>query len=186
MLLTGSCELFPSLVVCQMLWVNPKPDLAIKAVRFSNPPGALCPVLIAMTAAVKAGKADQEAMAAAKSKAGERLKQAIAALDAGQDNEARAALLEALQADPQLDAAYQRLCELEERQGDQKAILAAYKAWAASRPRTPLPYNKIGQILEKQNDLKGALDAYTKSLEVEWNQPPIIEAKSRLTLQIKK
>ena len=183
---TGSCEVFPSLVVCQMLWVNPKPEVAIKAVRFSNPPGALCPVLIAMTAVVKAGKADQEAIAAAQNKAGQWLKKAIAAIDAGKDDEARAALREALAADPKLDAAHQRLCELEERAGDQKAILAAYNGWAASSPRTPLPYNKIGQILEKQNDLAGALDAYAKSLEVEWNQPPIIEAKSRLTRQIKK
>jgi uncharacterized protein YecT (DUF1311 family) len=183
---TGSCELFPSLVVCQMLWVNPKPDVPIKAVRFSNPAGNLCPVLIAMTAAVKPGKTDLEAIAAAQSKARECLKKAIAAIDAGKDTDARTTLQEAIKADPKLDAAYQRLCELEERGHDEKAILAAYKAWAASGARTPLPYNKIGQMLEKQGDAKGALDAYTKSLEVEWNQPPIIEAKSRLTLQLKK
>ena len=29
-------------------------------------------------------------------------------------------------------------------------------------------------------ELKGALEAYTQSLRVEWNQPPTIEAKSRL------
>ena len=31
-----------------------------------------------------------------------------------------------------------------------------------------------------RGDEKGALEAYTRSLVVEWNQPPIIEAKSRL------
>ena len=36
------------------------------------------------------------------------------------------------------------------------------------------------EILEKRKDYKGALEAYTQSLKVEWNQPPIIEAKSRL------
>jgi hypothetical protein len=182
---TGSCELFPSLVVCQMLWVNPKPDVAIKAVRFSNPT-PLCPVLIGVTAAVKPGKTDIDAIAAAQTKARECLKKAITAADAGKDIDARAALQEAIKADPKLDAAYQRLCELEDRGHDEKAILAAYKAWAASGARTPLPYNKIGQMLERQGDLKGALDAYTKSLAVEWNQPPTIEAKSRLTLQLKK
>jgi hypothetical protein len=43
---------------------------------------------------------------------------------------------------------------------------------------------EIGQILERQGDAKGALDAFTKFLEIQWNQPPIIEAKSRLTRQI--
>ena len=183
---TGTTELFPVICVCQMLWVNPKPDVPVKAVRFSNPMKNMCPVLIAMTAAVKPGKADIDAIAASQAKAREWLKKAIASVDAGKDIDARAALQEAIKADPKLDAAHQRLCELEERTHDEKAALAAYKAWAASDARTPLPYNKIGQMLERQGDAKGALDAYAKSLEVEWNQPPVIEAKSRLTLQLKK
>ena len=136
-----------------------------------------------MTAAVKPGKADLEAAAAAQTKARELLTKGISAAEAGKDAEARTALQEAVAADPKLDAAYQRLCELEERGRDEKAVLAAYKAWAASGPRTPLPYNRIGEMLERQGDAKGALEAYTKSLEVEWNQPPVIEAKSRLTLR---
>ena len=183
---TGTSTIFPVICVCQMLWVNPKPDVPVKAVRFANPLKNMCPVLIAVTAAVKPGKADVEAIAVAQAQAGQWLKKGIAASDAGKDAEAHTAFQEALKADPKLDAAHQRLCELEERGHDEKAVLAAYKAWAASAPRTPLPYNKIGQILERQGDAKGALDAYTKSLEVEWNQPPVIEAKARLTLQLKK
>jgi hypothetical protein len=177
---TGSTGIFPDICVCQMLWVNPKPEVPVKAVRFANPEKNMCPVLIAMTAAVKQGRSDIEAIAVAQAKAGEWLKKGIAAVDAGKDADARTAFQEARKADPKLDAAHQRLCELEERGHDEKAALAAYKAWTDSLPRTPLPYNKIGQILERQADFKGALDAYTKSLEIEWNQPPIIEAKSRL------
>ncbi len=183
---TGTSVIFPVICVCQMLWVNPKPDVPVKAVRFANPEKNMCPVLIAMTAAIKQGKADIEAALAAQAKANEWLKKGIAAIDAGKDADARAALAEAIKADPKLDAAHQRLCELEERGHDDKAVLAAYKAWAATDPRTPLPYNKIGQILERQGDTRGALDAYTRSLEIEWNQPPIIEAKAKLALQLKK
>jgi hypothetical protein len=188
---TGATELFPAICVCRMLWVNPQPDVPIKAVRFSNPPRNLCPVLIGITAAVRSASVRTSSESPngdttnAQAKARQCLKKAIAAVDAGKDADARTALREAIQADPKLDAAYQRLCELEERGHNDKVILAAYKAWAASSPRTPLPYNKIGEMLEKQADAKGALDAYTKSLEIEWNQPPIIEAKSRLTLQLK-
>jgi hypothetical protein len=31
-----------------------------------------------------------------------------------------------------------------------------------------------------RKDFKGALAAATRSLEIEWNQPPVIEAKARL------
>ena len=183
---TGTTELFPVISVCQMLWVNPRPEVPIKAVRFANPAKSMCPVLIGLTAAVRPGKANLQAIAAAQSKARQRLSDGIAAAEAGKDAAARTAFQEALKADPKLDAAYQRLCDLEERGHDEQAVLAAYKAWAASGARTPLPHNKIGQILERQGDAKGALEAYTRSLEIEWNQPPIIEAKSRLTQQVGK
>ena len=104
-------------------------------------------------------------------------------MDAGQDAAARAALLQAVQADPKLDAAHQRLCELAERGRDENMVLAICQAWAATHPRTPLPFNKIGGMLERRGDEKGALEAYTRSLEVEWNQPPVIEAKARLMLK---
>jgi hypothetical protein len=58
--------------------------------------------------------------------------------------------------------------------------LAAYRAWIKAGAKTPLPYNRIGELLEKRNDYRGALDAYVRSLQVEWNQPPIIEARKRL------
>jgi Tfp pilus assembly protein PilF len=183
---TGTTPLFPVISVCQMSWLNPKPEVPVKAVRFANPPRNMCPVLIALTAAVKPGKADIEAMAAGQVQAKQWLNKGVAAVNAGADAEARRAFQEALKADGRLDAAYQSLCELEERSHDENAILAAYKAWAASGARTPLPYNKIGQILERRGDPKRALEAYTTSLEIQWNQPPIIEAKSRLTQQMGK
>jgi hypothetical protein len=180
---TGTTKLFPIVSVFQMLWVNPKPDVAVKAVRFSNPQKAACPILIAMTAALKPGQKDLDAIAAAQAEAKRWLKQGIAAAEAGKDDEARDAFRLAVRSDPKLDAAHQRLCELCERQGDEDATLAAYQGWAAAGPRTPLPYNKIGEILERRHNDKAALEAYTKSLEIEWNQPPVIEAKSRLMLR---
>jgi hypothetical protein len=183
---TGSTPLFPVICVSQMLWLNPKPDVPVRAVRFANPQKNMCPVLIAMTAAVRPSRANLEAMVAAQAEAKEWLKKGTEAANAGHDAEARAAFQEALKADAKLDAAYQSLCDLEERSHDENTILAAYNAWAASGARTPLPHNKIGQILERRGDAKGALEAYSRSLEIEWNQPPIIEAKSRLTQKVGK
>jgi tetratricopeptide (TPR) repeat protein len=182
---TGTTKLFPVVSVFQMLWVNPKPDVAVKAVRFSNPQKSACPILISLTAALKPGKVDLEAIAAAQAKARQWLQAGIAAAAAGKDAEARQAFGQAIREDPKLDAAHQRLCELCERLADEEATLTAYRAWAATSPQTPLPYNKVGEILERRHDDKGALEAYGKSLNVEWNQPPIIEAKSRLMLRVK-
>jgi predicted TPR repeat methyltransferase len=52
--------------------------------------------------------------------------------------------------------------------------LPAYLAW-----------NRFGEILEKRGDLRGALEAYRKSLEIEWNQPPTLEARRRLEAAVK-
>jgi hypothetical protein len=43
----------------------------------------------------------------------------------------------------------------------------------------------MGEILEKRKDLTGALAAYRKSLQTEWNQPPVIEAVKRLETKLK-
>ena len=85
---TGTTPLFPVICVSQMLWVNPRPDVPVKALRFSNPPRICCPALIAVTAAVKPGKADVEAAAASQAKR-EALKRGLAAADAGKDADAR-------------------------------------------------------------------------------------------------
>jgi Tfp pilus assembly protein PilF len=108
------------------------------------------------------------------------MEKGLAAFNAGKDAEARTLLSEAIKLDPALDAAHQALGQVCERLQDEDATLAAYRAWAQAGARTPLPFNKIGAILERRKDYRGALDAYTRSLEIEWNQPPAIEAKRRL------
>jgi hypothetical protein len=174
---TGSCKMFPVIGVYRMTWVNPRPDAPIKALRFAHPTGQAVPVLMAVTTIVAA---DQKTAAEAAEKARELLTKALAALQSNDLKTAKDLLQQALKADATLAAAHQALGDIAERSGDEKAALEVYRAWAAAGAGTPLPYNRIGQILEKQKDYKGALDAYTKSLKIEWNQPPIIEAKERV------
>ena len=100
---TGSCERFPLICVFRMLWVNPRPDVPVKAVRFSNPAKIACPILMGLTAVVKQGKADAEAIAVSQAKAKEFLTKGIAAADAGKDAEAKEAFLLALKECPQYD-----------------------------------------------------------------------------------
>jgi hypothetical protein len=176
---TGTTKAHPVVCVFQMLWVNPNPETPVRAVRFANPKRKACPILIALTAVVPDEKAAAD-RAAAKARAKQLLDQSTAALDAGKDAAARELLEKAVREDPSLDAAYRALGGVCEKLKDEDGVLAAYRGWAAAGAKTPLPYNRIGEILEKRKDNRGALDAYQRSLQIEWNQPPMIEAKKRL------
>jgi hypothetical protein len=39
-------------------------------------------------------------------------------------------------------------------------------------------------IIKIDGNLQGALEAYKKSLEIEWNQPPVMEARKRMERQV--
>jgi predicted negative regulator of RcsB-dependent stress response len=174
---TGSNQIFSTITIYRMLWVNPKPQVAVKAIRFASNGNASL-MLAGLTAVLAQGQQDTTPAQLAQARAA--LLDAGKALDAGKLDVAEKLLRAAISGDPSLTAARQSLADLYERKGDENAAMKVYQEWIAAGAATPLPYNRTGEILEKRKDFKGALDAYTKSLAVEWNQPPIIEAKSRV------
>jgi hypothetical protein len=176
---TGTTKAHPVVCVFQMLWVNPNPETPVRAVHFANPRRKACPILIALTTVLRDEQAAAD-HAAAKARAKQLLDQGTAALAAGKDAAARELLEKAIREDSSLDAAYRALGNVCEKLKDEDGVLAAYRGWAAAGAKTPLPYNRIGEILEKRKDNQRALDAYQRSLQIEWNQPPVIEAKKRL------
>ena len=174
---TGTCKMFGQIGVYMMRWVNPRPEVSVVAVRFSNPGRDAVPVLIGLTAAVKK---DAKAAEAALAKAQDLLKKARDAMDAGEKDQAKALFKQAIAAWPGLTATHQALADLAEQAGNEDEVLEVYRQWTGSGARTPVPWNRLGAILEKRKDYKGALEAYNQSLKVEWNQPPTIEAKARM------
>ena len=174
---TGSNDVFNSISLYRMLWVNLKPDVVVTNVRMSSS-GQSSLMLAGLTAVIAKGQ--QDTAPAQITQARQALSEAMKASEEKRADQAEKLLHTALQADPTLTAARQALADLHERQGNESAALQAYQSWVSARPNTPLPYNRIGEILEKRKDYPGALAAYTQSLVVEWNQPPIIEAKSRV------
>jgi hypothetical protein len=175
---TGSCPMFPLIGVYRMLWVNPTPAVPVKAVRFANPALKAVPILLGLTVAVAKGGRVKAPDFLIRAQA--LFTQASLAAAAKDDATAERLLKEATMLAPTLTAAHQALADVYGRKGDEPAALAVYQAWVEAGAATPLPYNRIGEILERRKDYKGALAAYTKSLEIEWNQPPAIEAKARL------
>ncbi len=136
---TGKNEVFPLVGVFRMLWVNPRPDVPVKQVRFGGPLISV-PMLVGMTAAVR--------------------------------REAGSAAADAVALRARMDEA--------ERTHDEERILESSWNWGLSGLPAPTPWNRYGEILEKRGDRRGALAAYKKSLEIEWNQPPVMEAVRRL------
>jgi len=133
--------------------------------------------LIGLTAVVKK---DQVNAVADIAKAQELLKQAQTAIAANNVDEARARLKQAIAASPSLMEAYEALADLCEKGGKEDEILETYRLWTSAGARISIPWNRLGAILEKRQDFKGALAAYNQSLKIDWNQPPTMEAKSRL------
>ncbi len=152
----------------------------VKAVRFSNPPGKACPVLIAVTAVVASKPCGQAAAA----EAAKLFAQATVALRDGDDATAETLLKKAFAADPSNAGVCQAMAQFYDKLKNQDAAFEAYKAWAATGGCSPVPYNRIGQEYEARKQYKQALEAYTRSLQIEWNQPPTIEAKGRLEKQL--
>jgi Tfp pilus assembly protein PilF len=142
--------------------------------QVTRPPRQEC-----LTAAVldERAVADRQATLA---RAQQLVEQGLAAFESGKDAVARDLLRKALIEDPSRAAAYQALGTVCEKQKDEDGVVATYRDWIKSGAKTPLPYNRVGEILEKRKDYRAALEAYVRSLQVEWNQPPIIEARKRL------
>jgi tetratricopeptide (TPR) repeat protein len=159
------------------LWVNPQPEKQVVSVRFSTPTRQPVVGLVGLTAIVKKG-ADNQAAQLAQAK--ELLKQARQALKDNKTDQAKTLLKQALAAAPNLMEAHQLWADLCEKDGKDEQTLEAYRQWTRAGAQTPMPWNRLGELLEKRKDYKGALEAYRQSLKIEWNQPPALEAKSRL------
>jgi hypothetical protein len=175
---TGSNEIFPKISISRMLWPNPRPESVVISIRFANPSGKATIMMTGLTLVLN--KEEAAAPPGEVARAREMLTQATRLIQESKFDEARRLLEQAVQSDPSMSAAHQALADLMERSGDEDAAFKVYQAWAVAGATTPLPYNRIGEILEKRKDFRGALEAYTKSIEIEWNQPPTIEAKSRM------
>ena len=124
---------FPVVCVFQMLWVNPKPDVAVKAVRFSNPSKA-CPVLIAVTAVVggKTGRAGRRG-------AGGRVASPRPCWPCATATTPRRRVCSRRpwRPTPSHAGACQALAQLYDKLKNEDAAFEAYKAWAATGSADP-------------------------------------------------
>jgi Tfp pilus assembly protein PilF len=108
------------------------------------------------------------------------LQEALKFLDQKKTPEASAKLQAALDADDRNIAAWKESVALTASTADNAAVIALCRKWALAMPRSYEAHNNLGQYLEKAGNFTQALAEYQKSLTIEWNQPPIVEAVKRV------
>lgn len=182
---TGSCDMFPAIAVYKMLWVNPRPDVEVKSIRYFKTPEMLgVPILMGVTSVLQ--RELKVLTPAQQQEVRQLLVQSDQSAKAKDLAAAEKLLRQAVAIDPKAWEAFQKLADILEQSATDDQRLELYQAWVHNGTIVPLPYNRIADILEKRKDLRGALEFYTRSLQVEWNQPPVLDAKRRLEQTLNK
>ncbi len=182
---TGSSSMFPVVAVYKMLWVNPKPEVPVKAIRyFKTREMITVHMFMGLTSVLK--REVRKLSPEERTHLADLMKQASEAAKKKDNATAEKLFRQALSLDSQSWEVYQQLADILEQSKNEDALLEHYHLWVRQGAVVPLPYNRIAEMLEKKNDLRGALEFYTRSLQVEWNQPPVIEAKKRLQAAVAK
>ena len=180
----GACKNYPVTRVYMTTWVNPHPEKEIAKVVITN---RGLPVSerrflahLAVTVALQA-EAKSPAGPARDAKKSQALLQEAICAEAGQETaEAIAKLEEAIKADDQNVGAWVTLTEIRSATDGADAFTSLCQRWFAAMPGNYQAHNVLGKYLEGKGKLPEALAEYKKSLELEWNQPPAIEAKTRI------
>ena len=183
----GACKMYPVTRVYMTLWVNPHPEKEVTAVVLSVkdlPPseqGLRFLAHLAVTAAIMPNATAPAAAARDTKKSQELLQQALALHQAKKDTEALAKVEEALKADDQNAGAWTTLAEIHAATDGVDAFKTLCGRWFLAMPKNYQAHNVLGKYLEDKGKPAEALAEYKKSLELEWNQPPITEAVKRLS-----
>jgi Tfp pilus assembly protein PilF len=105
--------------------------------------------------------------------------------EAGKDKDAVARLEEALKADDSNTGAWMALSVLRAKTATVEEFKALFARWTQAEPNNYQAYNALGRFLEEKNLHAEAFAAYKRSLEIEWNQPFILQAAERMDKKLK-
>jgi Tfp pilus assembly protein PilF len=169
-------------------WVNPHPEKEIAKIVITNRdlPVAERRFLthLAVTVALQSEVKGPAGPVRDAKKSQALLQDAIAMKQAKKNAEAVAKLEEAIKADDQNVGAWVTLTEIRSETDGVEAFTSLCKRWFAAMPTNYQAHNVLGKYLEAKGKLADALAEYKKSLELEWNQPPTLEAKARVEKQL--
>lgn len=172
--------------VYMMGWRNPHPQKKIRSFDFLGKNDGV-PILLAVTLGQAEKKISRQPPATQgdRNKAENLYAKAEAAMTAGNLQEARKQAASALEADPSFLAARVLSARIYIRNGQFPQAEEELRKCIAADARQFDAYLILGELLEKQNRFHEALKVYEASLEVNRNQPIIIEGIDRINKQLR-
>jgi hypothetical protein len=177
----GSNAVYAVTRVYKTLWVNPHPAKEIKEVVLTNRdlPPALWRVMphLALTAAILTAE-PASARDPARSEVLRLEAEVLIAQHKGP--EAVAKIGAALHADSRNVSAWRALADLQIAAGNEGELRQVCQRWMTAMPDNYVVYNVLAEFLNKKGQKAEALKLYRQSLEIEWNQPPTLQAIQRL------
>jgi len=186
---TGATKRWPVVRVYQQLWLNPAPGKHIKEVILSvadQPEDNRRFVAhLGLTVALLPEPTPQpERDEPTAKRQPERSRALLAAArklhQDGNKKGALAALDKALVSDNTNAGAWDLYAALLAPDAEPAEFRSLCERWAAAIPEAARPWNVLGRFYESKEMTREALPAYRKSLDIEWNQPDIMEAIQRL------
>ncbi len=176
----GSNQVYACTRVYKTLWVNPHPGKDIKEVVLSTEglpqkQWRVIPHLGLTVAVLTEGTATRDPVRAASL-----LKAAEVLAADGRPKDAVASLEAAVTADDQNISAWQTWVTLLIKDGNATAVRNVCERWMAAMPASYVACNVLADYLDKQGQTEEALRLYRRSLDIEWNQPPALQAIQRL------
>jgi hypothetical protein len=166
-----------------MEWVNPYPDRTVASLDcVYTTTGYATPAVLGITAGVK----PSDAAGAAEGPKGDRVKaealtrQGAESLVAGRYGEAETALQQALAADPEHGRAAFLLARACRDQKRYPEAIRSYRRAVGLLPASTEVLNELAELLESRGKKVQALLTYQQSLQLNWNQPSVLEAVNRL------
>jgi hypothetical protein len=192
----GANGQYPTVRVYMTTWLNPHPDKEIRQVTLSNTgvgesQWSFIPHLGLTAAVFPSGGAPVSQKAAGPgsrrdpARSSALFKEAGTLSEAGKDKDAVARLEEALKADDSNTGAWMALSALHAKTSTVDEFKALFTRWTKAEPNNYQAYNALGRFLEEQKLDAEAIAAYKRSLEIEWNQPFIMQAAERLDKKLK-
>ena len=175
---SGKSVLFPKVSLYSMGWANPHPGKTIDTITFKSRKLGV-PILVALTVGRKTETPATKRSAsspAARQEAERLLQDGLGLVSKGATEEAESKFREAIRVARDCCDGYLQLAYLREKTGEWAEAIGIYEDLLEQVPDQLEAHFRIGTCYEKLKRWDKAVETYRRSLAVNPNQPPVIQA----------
>jgi len=182
---TTHSEGFPQVSVFGVEWVNPRPDVVVRAIRFESLEASVVPILVGVTLAIPASAAAALPAPRAEAMTPAEQERCRVLREAGKTDELVKDLQGILEKAPaKVDARKLLAFVLWDSRKDYDGAETHYLETLKYTGESADTLNQLGRLNEERKAYPKAREYYQRSLKVEWNQPPTMDAVQRVQAAI--